>query len=187
MTWKNPFTHTHQIVKFNISMQFLGGSRKNFTVGSQKSRCVIILASKWYISIINWLWNGHITVIFKIFKQYNTLISGYETLISGYDSLKRCMLPIRWCAKNSIVSSLIKKRKSQLILPKYFVREEVNAEKYKASHHKPLGYLSVLFFRQLFTWKGSYNLIILPKLHWLLLLYYLLSFQIATWPQNTPK
>ena len=42
--------------------------RKNFTVRSKKSRCVIIWTSKWYILIVNQSRNGHITVIFKKFK-----------------------------------------------------------------------------------------------------------------------
>ena len=41
--------------------------------------------------MINWLGNGHITLIFTIFftlPGYGTLISGYGTLKSGYGSLK---------------------------------------------------------------------------------------------------
>ena len=65
MTWKNPSTPTKSLSSI-FQCNFLGYSRKNFTVGSQKFRCVNILTSKWYILIINWFGNGCITVIFKI-------------------------------------------------------------------------------------------------------------------------
>ena len=65
VTWKNP---PNESLSSIFQCNFFGWSRKNFTAGSQKSRFVIILTSKWYILIIYQFQNGHIAVIFKIFK-----------------------------------------------------------------------------------------------------------------------
>ena len=62
-------THSPAPTKSSSSIfqcNFLEWSRKIFNAGSQKTRCLIVSTSKWYIPIINWFRNDHITVILAI-------------------------------------------------------------------------------------------------------------------------
>ena len=61
---------------------FLGWLRKNFTAGSQKSRSVIIWASKRYIPIIYWFRNGHLTVILTFF--FTSTIPWFKGMIPWF-------------------------------------------------------------------------------------------------------
>ena len=87
VTWKNPPTNTHQIIKFKISMQVCRVIKKEFYCGVTKISCVIILTSKWCILIINWFRNGHITVIFSPVPYPDFSHSQIDTIASnnGYN------------------------------------------------------------------------------------------------------